>query len=231
MLALSSNMAPARRALVLALLIAGLLQPTANGSSSASTAYQAARSFLRSLSTDATQQRHGHSMQHGHAHAHGSQGLAINLSTSVNVFLEALKDCPAGCEQWGNCNRETGTCECPWGRTGSACEVDQLSHCYVSANKTTPSCGLYVPKNCECYQQCFNMYCVPPSGSTAHYVVRPRVLGGWKGLRRMACPRHGPLYCVCGCFKPTKDFKGRRGRLGGRGVLRGSVTCSAESSG
>ena len=72
-----------------------------------------------------------------------------------NQFDLSLKPCPAACEgNGGNCDGERGVCSCPWPRTGPACEVDRLSHCYDGPEVTVPSCGSWSPKNCECYKQC-----------------------------------------------------------------------------
>lgn len=40
------------------------------------------------------------------------------VGQSVAFFKEAPRACPAGCEEWGNCNQETGVCDCPFGYTG-----------------------------------------------------------------------------------------------------------------
>ena len=44
----------------------------------------------------------------------------------------ALLSCPKGCIKYGNCNGETGNCECPFGRGGEACEIDLLPACRLS---------------------------------------------------------------------------------------------------
>lgn len=45
---------------------------------------------------------------------------AVNLSSShgTDLYIPLRKACPAGCEQRGNCNIETGRCECAWGYIG-----------------------------------------------------------------------------------------------------------------
>ena len=35
------------------------------------------------------------------------------------AWREVSRPCAEGCEAVGNCNRELGTCECPFGRTGA----------------------------------------------------------------------------------------------------------------
>ncbi|KAG1665073.1 hypothetical protein FOA52_012492 [Chlamydomonas sp. UWO 241] len=77
----------------------------------------------------------------------------------VNQFVSTAKACVDGCGTVGNCNLETGNCECPWGRTGPGCAVDLLPHCYSSAERVMPSCGTYVPKSCQCYRECFDFLC------------------------------------------------------------------------
>ena len=41
--------------------------------------------------------------------------------TEINRFIPFERDCAAGCEELGNCNKELGLCECPWARRGVAC--------------------------------------------------------------------------------------------------------------
>ncbi|KAG2484064.1 hypothetical protein HYH03_017084 [Edaphochlamys debaryana] len=65
--------------------------------------------------------------------------LAVLLSASGRRLLEpgggsggvvqGRKPCARGCLDRGNCNYETGRCECPWGWRGEACEVDFLAAC------------------------------------------------------------------------------------------------------
>ncbi|KXZ42907.1 hypothetical protein GPECTOR_112g277 [Gonium pectorale] len=64
--------------------------------------------------------------------------LLASFGANGGVLKKPLS-CPAGCTERGNCNAETGRCECPWGYGGS--------------------CGNLWPKNCECYMLCQKMYC------------------------------------------------------------------------
>ncbi len=40
------------------------------------------------------------------------------LIKAALAWKEIAKPCPEGCEEFGNCNHEFGTCECPFGRGG-----------------------------------------------------------------------------------------------------------------
>ena len=40
--------------------------------------------------------------------------------------------CDTNCRKFGNCNLETGECECPLGRAGKACENDKLPACRIT---------------------------------------------------------------------------------------------------
>ncbi|KAG2484066.1 hypothetical protein HYH03_017086 [Edaphochlamys debaryana] len=94
--------------------------------------------------------------------------LAVLLSASGRRLLEpgrgsggvvqGRKPCAPGCSDRGNCNYETGRCECPWGWRGEACEVDSMRVCRQTPDDPG-SCGLISPKNCECHRQCFRLYC------------------------------------------------------------------------
>ena len=66
--------------------------------------------------------------------------------------------CPKNCEKHGNCNRETGQCECPFGRGGEACQVDLLPACRLAPDAPA-SCGHVSLKPCECLRQCFKYLC------------------------------------------------------------------------
>jgi len=85
------------------------------------------------------------------------------ISVEYNKFDVMKKACAPGCEKNGNCNKEEGRCECPWGKTGPTCSDDQLPNCRASPS-APPSCGVNIPKNCHCYRQCAELYCKAASG-------------------------------------------------------------------
>ncbi|PNW85856.1 hypothetical protein CHLRE_03g202550v5 [Chlamydomonas reinhardtii] len=68
------------------------------------------------------------------------------------------KGCPRPCINKGHCNHEKGRCECPWGYAGDACEVDRMAACRQTPDDPG-SCGFISPKNCECFRECFRLYC------------------------------------------------------------------------
>ncbi len=71
------------------------------------------------------------------------------------------KPCPAGCERYGNCNIEDGRCECPWARTGPACEVHQVPACRLSdAPDALCWCSDWYPKSCECFRWATCLRCL-----------------------------------------------------------------------
>mmetsp|Transcript_30242 Transcript_30242/g.89753 ORF Transcript_30242/g.89753 Transcript_30242/m.89753 type:complete len:254 (+) Transcript_30242:71-832(+) len=77
--------------------------------------------------------------------------LALALSARGS---RSDRDCAPGCEAVGNCNRDTGTCECPVGRSGAACETWELGACRPSAD--SPVVFIAVngpPRNCACFRQ------------------------------------------------------------------------------
>ncbi|KAG2491281.1 hypothetical protein HYH03_010287 [Edaphochlamys debaryana] len=84
----------------------------------------------------------------------GASGRHL-LSAEVVV---GRKPCASGCGTRGNCNYETGRCECPWGWDGDTCEVDYLVACRQTPDDPG-SCGNSFPKNCECYRACLKLYC------------------------------------------------------------------------
>ncbi|KAG2488197.1 hypothetical protein HYH03_013191 [Edaphochlamys debaryana] len=69
-------------------------------------------------------------------------------------FREETKTCHPECSRHGNCNGETGQCDCPFGLTGPTCTERLLPACHPSTNdSTTPFYGAAYPKNCACYRQ------------------------------------------------------------------------------
>ncbi|EFJ41257.1 acetylglucosaminyltransferase [Volvox carteri f. nagariensis] len=74
------------------------------------------------------------------------------------AVVKSVKQCAPGCTDRGNCNAETGDCECPWGYTGQACEVDRMAVCRQTPDDPG-SCGTLWPKHCDCYQTCQRLYC------------------------------------------------------------------------
>ncbi|KAG2488191.1 hypothetical protein HYH03_013185 [Edaphochlamys debaryana] len=69
-------------------------------------------------------------------------------------FREETKTCHPECSRHGNCNGETGQCDCPFGLTGPTCTERLVPACHPSTNdSTTPSYGAEYPKNCACYKQ------------------------------------------------------------------------------
>lgn len=71
------------------------------------------------------------------------------------------KNCHPKCRENGNCNRETGECECRFGYDGEACEIDRLSTCR-SAPGAPVSCGHVALKSCACVRQCQAYLCQGP---------------------------------------------------------------------
>ncbi|PNW87153.1 hypothetical protein CHLRE_02g111150v5 [Chlamydomonas reinhardtii] len=85
----------------------------------------------------------------------GQQGEPL-----LRFFKEAKKSCAAGCEENGNCNAETGECQCRFGYGGADCSQPILSGCLSARKKgAVPQYGLQFPKNCECYRQLLNISC------------------------------------------------------------------------
>ena len=56
--------------------------------------------------------------------------LWFHHNTTLHTqWPEQRKECAPGCTRLGNCNAQTGECECPYGRAGPACEVLLLPAC------------------------------------------------------------------------------------------------------
>lgn len=66
--------------------------------------------------------------------------------------------CHKGCSKFGNCNQETGKCECPFGRTGASCHQDQLTACRLSPSGPA-YCDSRSLQSCECLLQCHEYLC------------------------------------------------------------------------
>jgi len=63
--------------------------------------------------------------------------------------------CAESCSANGNCNEETGRCECPIGRTGADCSVEAAPACRLSDKYTTEcSSGNMGITTCACLEEC-----------------------------------------------------------------------------
>ncbi|KAG2444152.1 hypothetical protein HYH02_009091 [Chlamydomonas schloesseri] len=83
---------------------------------------------------------------------------ASNPGLTQDQVVPARRSCPRPCVNKGHCNYEKGRCECPWGYSGEACEVDRMAACRQTPDDPG-SCGYIWPKNCECYRECYRLYC------------------------------------------------------------------------
>ncbi|KAG2488196.1 hypothetical protein HYH03_013190 [Edaphochlamys debaryana] len=80
--------------------------------------------------------------------------VGLFIGGAGSPFREETKTCDPGCNRLGNCNGETGQCDCPFGLTGPTCAQRLLPACHPSTNdSTTPLYGAAYPKNCACYRQ------------------------------------------------------------------------------
>ncbi|KXZ45845.1 hypothetical protein GPECTOR_50g639 [Gonium pectorale] len=108
---------------------------------------------------------------------------------AFNKFQESNKDCAAGCSQYGNCNRELGECECPFGFNGTTCEEPWLPACRTT---TVPGVPIFVgrlaPRNCLCYEQLRDATC--PAALDGR--CSAHIMGIW-----------GALYCFDYTGKPA----------------------------
>ncbi|PNW87479.1 hypothetical protein CHLRE_02g144050v5 [Chlamydomonas reinhardtii] len=78
----------------------------------------------------------------------------VLCSSAISPFKEHLKACHPDCTKFGNCNGETGQCDCPFGLTGPSCQERLFPACHVSKDPgTLPHYGTWYPKNCECIKQ------------------------------------------------------------------------------
>jgi hypothetical protein len=82
-----------------------------------------------------------------------------NVGSRNSFFASAQPfSCGKECYKFGNCNQETGECECPFGRIGKHCHKDQLSACHLSP--TGPAyCDGFTLQSCECLAQCQDYLC------------------------------------------------------------------------
>ncbi|KAG2494879.1 hypothetical protein HYH03_007118 [Edaphochlamys debaryana] len=87
--------------------------------------------------------------------------LALVVVYAAEEVIEQARTCPERCTQNGNCNAETGKCNCNWGWEGEACEVDRLAACRQTPDDPG-SCGYLWPKHCECFRACHNVHCPAP---------------------------------------------------------------------
>ncbi|EFJ41400.1 acetylglucosaminyltransferase [Volvox carteri f. nagariensis] len=90
-------------------------------------------------------------------------GLQFLVPTHAQIepAIVANKPCPAGCTSHGNCNGETGLCECRFGFGGPDCSTRLLPACHSAPDLATsiPGYGHLFPKNCYCLRQLVNSAC------------------------------------------------------------------------
>ena len=67
--------------------------------------------------------------------------------------------CSPTCTANGNCNREDGRCECPWGFTGPDCSTPLLPACALGPGGAAVHCGQRFPRACACLRQCAALLC------------------------------------------------------------------------
>ncbi|PNW87478.1 hypothetical protein CHLRE_02g144100v5 [Chlamydomonas reinhardtii] len=80
--------------------------------------------------------------------------LSAVQGAAQSPFKEEIKTCHPDCTKFGNCNGETGQCDCPFGLTGPSCQERLFPACHSSKDEgTVPHYGTWYPKNCECIKQ------------------------------------------------------------------------------
>ena len=88
---------------------------------------------------------------------------ALALFACCTFNASFAKECHPDCTQIGNCNIETGECQCPFGREGAACEIDHLSACRPDPEGPA-YCEHVMLKPCQCYRQCKAYTCNTDEG-------------------------------------------------------------------
>ncbi|GFR42337.1 hypothetical protein Agub_g3245, partial [Astrephomene gubernaculifera] len=91
-----------------------------------------------------------------------------------NQFKELDKTCDKECTSHGNCNKELGECECPFGLTGPSCQSPTLPACRTTLRPGAPIfLGRSVPRNCHCYRQLLRATCLPSNSSSPSSTATP----------------------------------------------------------
>ncbi|EFJ53243.1 acetylglucosaminyltransferase [Volvox carteri f. nagariensis] len=78
-----------------------------------------------------------------------------------NQFQEVNKPCQDGCLEHGNCNRELGECECPFGLSGPTCQTQLYPACRTTPTTQRIFLGRMAPRNCYCYREVMKAMCLP----------------------------------------------------------------------
>ncbi|GIL91001.1 hypothetical protein Vretimale_17051 [Volvox reticuliferus] len=72
--------------------------------------------------------------------------------------------CHENCTKNGNCNGDTGKCDCAFGYEGPTCESRTMPACHTShKTRSPPLYGTWSLKNCNCFRQLARIGC-PPLG-------------------------------------------------------------------
>ncbi|KAG2489763.1 hypothetical protein HYH03_011714 [Edaphochlamys debaryana] len=88
-----------------------------------------------------------------------------------SLFQPSEAQCHPDCTKRGNCNRETGQCECPYGFTGPTCEEGLIPACQTDKD-SEPFFGVMIPRSCACVRQMQKMYgCSPGPDYTCTHVA------------------------------------------------------------
>ncbi|GFR41595.1 hypothetical protein Agub_g2319 [Astrephomene gubernaculifera] len=114
--------------------------------------------------------------------------LLLNILSLPSLLLAknepatvSNKECPIGCTKHGNCNGETGECECRFGFGGPDCGQRLMPACHNAPdlNTSLPAYGHFYPKNCHCLKQLARAAC-PPSYTTDPYSCPYYQFWAWK---------------------------------------------------
>ena len=89
---------------------------------------------------------------------------ALAQGADAATFSLAVRNCTEGCTNHGNCNGETGQCECMFGFGGADCSQRLLPACHstLTGSGSVPFYGALFPKNCQCWRQLEKLACPLP---------------------------------------------------------------------
>jgi hypothetical protein len=127
------------------------------------------------------------------------------------------------------CSLSHCRCECPFGYTGPACEVEVFPACKMAPNASEMHCGDRMPRSCECLRQCWRHFCSSSSNSTCETPRDPLFVRCFERLQPRGILRSTAAAAAVDAAQPGNEVSSRSSDKGqisikaGAGVVGGKT--------